>query len=62
MVSISAAIKNGALAFLNAEYKLLLFFVFGASIALIFISTMVETTSWLIRIAFIVGAFFWISR
>ena len=58
MVSISAAIKNGALAFLNAEYKLLLFFVFGASIALFVISTMVETTSWLIIPAFIVGAFF----
>ena len=58
MVSISAAIKNGALAFLNAEYKLLLFFVVGASIALFGISTMVETTSWLIIPAFIVGAFF----
>jgi len=58
MVSISAAIKNGALAFLNAEYKLLLFFVFGASIALFVISTMVETTSWLIIPAFIVGAIF----
>ena len=58
MVPISAAIMNGALAFLNAEYKLLLFFVVGASIALFGISTMVETTSWLIIPAFIVGAFF----
>ena len=32
MVSISAAIKNGALAFLNAEYKLLFFFVIGLSL------------------------------
>ena len=58
MVSISAAIKNGALAFLNAEYKLLFFFVIGASIALFGISTMVDTTSWLIIPAFIIGAFF----
>ena len=58
MVSISAAIKNGALAFLNAEYKLLLFFVVGSSIALFVISTMVDTTSWFIIPAFIVGACF----
>ena len=58
MVSISAAIKNGALAFLNAEYKLLLFFVVGSSIALFVISTMVNTTSWFIIPAFIVGACF----
>ena len=58
MVSISAAIKNGALAFLNAEYKLLFFFVIGSSIALFGISTMVDTTSWLIIPAFIIGAFF----
>ena len=58
MVSISAAIKNGALAFLNAEYKLLLFFVVGSSIALVLISTMVDTRSWFIIPAFIVGACF----
>ena len=58
MVGISSAIKNGALAFLNAEYKLLFFFVIGASLALFYISTQVETTSWLIIPAFIVGAVF----
>ena len=58
MVSISTAIKNGALAFLNAEYKLLFFFVIGASLALFFISTQVESTHWLIIPAFIVGAVF----
>jgi K(+)-stimulated pyrophosphate-energized sodium pump len=58
MVGISSAIKNGALAFLNAEYKLLFFFVIGASAALFLISTQVETTSWLIIPAFIVGAVF----
>jgi len=58
MVSISSAIKKGALAFLNAEYRLLFFFVVIASAALFGISLVVETTSWLIIPAFIVGAIF----
>ena len=58
MVSISSAIKKGALAFLNAEYRLLFFFVIIASGALFGISLVVETTSWLIIPAFIVGAIF----
>ena len=58
MVSISSAIKKGALAFLNAEYRLLLIFVVFASAALFGISLVVETTSWLIIPAFIVGAIF----
>ena len=58
MQSISKSIKEGALAFLNAEYRLLLIFVIIASGALYGISTMVETTSWLIVPAFVVGAIF----
>ena len=58
MQSISKSIKEGALAFLNAEYRLLLIFVILASGALYGISTMVETTSWLIVPAFVVGAIF----
>lgn len=58
MVEISTAIKEGALAFLNAEYRLLLIFVVIASVALFGISTMVDTTSWMIIPAFIIGAFF----
>ena len=58
MVSISSAIKKGALAFLNAEYRLLFIFVIVASFALFGISIMVETTSWMIIPAFIVGAVF----
>ena len=58
MVSISSAIKKGALAFLNAEYRLLLIFVIVASVALFGISLVVETTSWLIIPAFVVGAIF----
>ena len=58
MKEISKAIKEGALAFLNAEYRLLLIFVVVASIALFGISMVVETTSWLIVPAFIIGAVF----
>ena len=58
MVSISSAIKKGALAFLNAEYRLLLIFVIVASAALFGISLVVETPSWLIIPAFVVGAIF----
>lgn len=58
MQHISKSIKEGALAFLNAEYRLLLIFVIIGSLALFGISTMVETTSWMIVPAFIFGAVF----
>ena len=58
MQEISAAIKDGALAFLHAEYRLLLIFVVIASIALYSISLLVISTSWMIVPAFIIGAVF----
>jgi len=58
MQSISKSIKQGALAFLNAEYRLLVVFVILASIALYGISISVATTSWMIIPAFIIGAIF----
>ncbi|TCP23584.1 K(+)-stimulated pyrophosphate-energized sodium pump [Tenacibaculum skagerrakense] len=58
MKSISKSIKEGALAFLNAEYRLLLIFSIIASVALFVISQLVETTHWIIVIAFIIGAIF----
>lgn len=58
MQSISKSIKEGALAFLSAEYKLLAIFVVIASAALFWISTIVESTSWMIVPAFVVGAVF----
>ncbi|MCK7590364.1 sodium-translocating pyrophosphatase [Subsaxibacter sp. CAU 1640] len=58
MQGISKSIKEGALAFLNAEYKLLAIFVVIASAALFGISQIVDTTSWMIVPAFIFGAFF----
>ena len=58
MIEISSAIKDGALAFLNAEYRLLFIFVLIASVALYGISVVVDTTSWMIVPAFIFGAVF----
>ena len=58
MVEISTAIKEGALAFLNAEYRLLFIFVVIASVALYGVSMLVDTTSWMIVPAFILGAVF----
>src|SRR5690554_1179097 len=58
MQGISKSIAEGAMAFLSAEYRLLLIFVIVASLALFGISRIVETTSWLIVPAFITGAIF----
>ncbi|MCH9661896.1 MAG: sodium/proton-translocating pyrophosphatase, partial [Bacteroidetes bacterium] len=58
MQSISKSIKEGALAFLNAEYRLLLIFAVIASVLLYVVSSMVESTSWMIVPAFIIGAVF----
>jgi K(+)-stimulated pyrophosphate-energized sodium pump len=58
MKEISDYIYEGALAFLKAEYKLLTFFVIGASLVLAGISFIVPTTHILIVVAFIFGAIF----
>ena len=58
MKEISDHIHEGALAFLNAEYKLLAVFVLVVSLALAGVSVIVPTTHWLIVIAFVFGAFF----
>ena len=58
MQFISKSIQEGAMAFLKAEYRILFIFVVLASIALFFVSTLVETTHWIIVVAFIFGAFF----
>jgi len=58
MQSISKSIQEGAMAFLRAEYRILLVFVIIASLALFLISLYVPTTHWLIVIAFVFGAFF----
>jgi len=58
MKGIAKNIQEGALAFLRAEYRILLIFVIIASVALFAVSTIVETTPWIIVVAFIFGAFF----
>lgn len=58
MQRISKNIKAGALAFLHAEYRLLLIFVVIAAAALFFVSTQVSSTHWMIVPAFVIGAFF----
>jgi len=58
MQGIAKSIKEGAMAFLSAEYRLLAIFVVIASAALFGISTVVPTTHWLIVPAFIIGAIF----
>ena len=58
MKEISDHIYEGALAFLNAEYKLLAIFVIIVSVLLTVVSFVVPTTHWLIVVAFIFGAIF----
>ena len=58
MKEISDHIYEGALAFLSAEYKLLTFFVIIVSALLTVVAYFVDTTSYLIVIAFIFGAIF----
>ncbi len=58
MQGISKSIKEGAMAFLAAEYRLLAIFVVIASAALFGISMVVPTTSWMIVPAFVIGAVF----
>ena len=58
MKEISDHIYEGALAFLNAEYRLLTLFVIAVSVLLFVVSTIVPSTHWMIVIAFVVGAFF----
>ncbi|MBK8701029.1 MAG: sodium-translocating pyrophosphatase [Saprospiraceae bacterium] len=57
MQEISTAIADGALAFLKAEWRIL--FIFGAvvSVLLAWSGTLVESSHWLIGVAFIIGAF-----
>ncbi|WP_348669172.1 sodium/proton-translocating pyrophosphatase, partial [uncultured Polaribacter sp.] len=57
MKEISDHIYEGAIAFLNAEYRLLAIFVVGASIVLAGIAFYMDST-YLIVVAFVIGAIF----
>jgi K(+)-stimulated pyrophosphate-energized sodium pump len=58
MAEIALHIREGALAFLKAEYRVLAIFVVIAGGLLGVISALVETTHWFIIIAFLIGAVF----
>jgi K(+)-stimulated pyrophosphate-energized sodium pump len=58
MQGIAKNIQEGAMAFLKAEYKILAIFVVIASVALYMVSSYVETTHWMIVVAFVFGAVF----
>lgn len=58
MKSLADHIREGALAFLSAEYRVLAVFVIVAGALLGVISWLVPTTHWFIVAAFVIGAFF----
>ena len=58
MVELSTYIAEGAMAFLKAEWKVLTYFAIVAAILLGWSGTLVETSSPLIAVSFIVGAVF----
>jgi K(+)-stimulated pyrophosphate-energized sodium pump len=57
MQRLSGYIADGAMAFLKAEWKVLGYFSAIAAILLAYSGTLVETSSWVISISFIIGAF-----
>ena len=57
MQRLSGYIADGAMAFLKAEWKVLGYFSVIAAILLAYSGTLVETSSWVIAISFVIGAF-----
>lgn len=57
MQRLSGYIADGAMAFLKAEWKVLGYFSAIAAILLAYSGTLVETSSWVISISFVIGAF-----
>ena len=58
MVELSGYIADGAMAFLKAEWKILTYFAVIAGLLLAWSGTLVETSSPVIAISFLIGAFF----
>ncbi len=58
MVELATYIANGAMAFLKAEWTLLAYFAIVAAIILGWSGTLVETSSPVIAISFLIGAVF----
>ncbi len=57
MKTLAGYIAQGAMAFLRAEWKVLSYFAIIAAILLAYSGTLVETSSWVISISFLIGAF-----
>lgn len=58
MVELAGFIAEGAMAFLKAEWKILTYFAIVAAIILGWSGTLIETSSWVIAISFLIGAVF----
>ncbi|AMQ57447.1 sodium-translocating pyrophosphatase [Algoriphagus sanaruensis] len=58
MVELSGYIAKGAMAFLKAEWKILFYFAIIAGVLLAWSGTLVETSSPVIAISFVIGAVF----
>jgi K(+)-stimulated pyrophosphate-energized sodium pump len=58
MVEIARYISEGAMAFLKAEYKVLAYFVVIAALLLAFMGASNPHSSWMIAVAFVIGAVF----
>ena len=56
MVELAGHIARGAMAFLKAEWKVLSYFVVIATIILAWSGTLVEHSSWVIAVSFVIGA------
>ncbi|MDF1813763.1 MAG: sodium-translocating pyrophosphatase [Verrucomicrobiales bacterium] len=57
MRKIAENIFDGAMAFLKAEYRILAIFVFSVALLLSVMNAREETSSWMVGISFILGAF-----
>lgn len=57
MRTLAGYIAEGAMAFLKAEWKILSYFVIIAALVLGYSGTLIETSSWVIAVSFIIGAF-----
>ena len=58
MQKLAGYIREGAMAFLKAEYRVLMIFVVIGAALLGLVSTVVETTHWFIIVAFVIAAVF----
>ena len=58
MQGIAKNIADGAMAFLKAEYRILAIYVVVATALLVWLSTLVTTSHWLIGVAFVIGSLF----